>query len=107
MNRHYVPLPVANAVHHVEIARRRAGALTSFGMRSELTGIQGLVVAAAEPYRLRRCAPLQCSGHGLDLSVAVQDLFAHFAAPARLLVAAKGQRRVEHVVAIDPHGPST
>ena len=29
---------------------------------------------------------------------------AHFAAPAGLLVAAEGQRRVENVVAVDPHG---
>ena len=51
-------IAAANAAQHVEIARWRAGALTSFGMRSELAGIQGPVVAAAEPYRLRRCAPL-------------------------------------------------
>src|ERR1700685_561367 len=38
----------------------------------------------------------------LGFKIILEHLAAHLAAPARLLVAAKGQRRVEDVVAIDP-----
>src|SRR5580704_15426152 len=42
--------------------------------------------------------------HGFDLGVLLEDFVAHFAAPAGLFVSAEGERCVEHVVAIDPHG---
>src|SRR5271167_1629265 len=38
----------------------------------------------------------------LGLEIIFEHLAAHLAAPARLLVAAKGHRRVEDVVAVDP-----
>src|SRR6478672_1109985 len=40
----------------------------------------------------------------LYFGVLLQHLVTHLAAPSGLLVSAKGQRRVEDVVAIDPHG---
>src|ERR1700728_1401575 len=42
----------------------------------------------------------------LGLEIIPEHLASHLAAPARLLVAAKGHRRVENVVAIDPDRPS-
>src|SRR5580693_4415451 len=45
---------------------------------------------------------LQLGRHRLDLGVSLQDLVAHFPAPAGLLVPAERQGRVEHVVAVDP-----
>ncbi len=50
---------------------------------------------------------LACSeqrGDRLDLGVVVEDLVAHLASPAGLLVAAEWQRGVEDVVAVDPDG---
>src|SRR5580700_7023876 len=47
---------------------------------------------------------LQLRCYCLDLRVGLQDLVAHLAAPAGLLVAAERQRRVEDVVAVDPDG---
>ena len=41
---------------------------------------------------------------GFDFGVELQHSVAHLAAPAGLLVAAEGQRCVEEVVAVDPHG---
>src|SRR5215510_12031452 len=46
---------------------------------------------------------LQGGGDRLHFGVVLQHELAHLAPPARLLVAAEGQRRVEHVVAVDPH----
>src|SRR5262245_45830406 len=43
-------------------------------------------------------------GDGLGLEVVVEDLGAHLAAPAGLLVAAERQRGVDHVMAVDPDG---
>src|SRR6202789_1615430 len=45
---------------------------------------------------------LQLRGDRLDLGVCLESLVAHLAAPAGLLVAAKRQRGVEDVVAVDP-----
>src|SRR6204780_1968940 len=45
---------------------------------------------------------LQLGGDGLDFGVGLEDLVAHLAAPAGLLVAAERQGRVEDVVAVDP-----
>ena len=42
----------------------------------------------------------------LHFGVLLQRLVPHLAAPARLLVAAEGQRRVEDVVAVDPDRPA-
>src|ERR1700730_13867256 len=49
-------------------------------------------------------ADLQLGGDRLDLGVGMERLVAHLAAPARLLVPAERQCRVEHVVAVDPDG---
>jgi hypothetical protein len=56
-----------------------------------------------------RVQPTRLAASGSDthadrfgLKIVLEDLAAHLAAPARLLVAAEGQRRVEDVVAIDP-----
>ena len=59
-----------------------------------------------ETARLRRrvtLRKLESRRHRLDLGVVVEDELTHLAAPAGFLVAAKRQRSVEHVVAIDPH----
>src|SRR5271167_909585 len=52
-------------------------------------------------------APARCllnpHAHRLGLGVVVEHLMPHLAAPARLLVAAKRQCRVEDVVAVDPY----
>jgi hypothetical protein len=56
-------------------------------------------------YCLPRHRCLQLRGHGLDLGVGLEDLVAHLAAPAGLLVAAERQGGVEDVVAVDPDGP--
>ena len=53
--------------------------------------------ASHSNYEIRRA-------DGLNLGVLLQNFVAHFAAPAGLFISAEGQRRVEHVVAIDPHG---
>src|ERR1035437_2205858 len=42
---------------------------------------------------------------GLHFGVHFQSFVAHLAAPSGLLVSAEWQRRVEHVVAVDPHRP--
>src|SRR5664279_4407410 len=48
---------------------------------------------------LDRCAD------GLYFGVHLQSFVAHLASPSRLLVSAEWQRRVEHVVAVNPHRP--
>src|ERR1035438_3355586 len=93
-----------------EIRRVRSGAICLVtGCHSERKG-SGLdpankagrsQVASARSSVLVRS---KCDGDGLGLGVVVQDLFAHFAAPAGLLVSAEGQGSVEDVVAVDPHG---
>src|ERR1700687_6342800 len=50
-----------------------------------------------------RSTSLQSGADRLYLGVQLKHIVAHFASPARLLVPAKGQRRVEYVVAVDPH----
>src|ERR1700730_16469379 len=50
-----------------------------------------------------RCAILQSRAHRLNLGVHFQHILAHFAAPARLLVAAKWHGRIEDVVTVNPH----
>ena len=50
--------------------------------------------------------PLEADTDGLDLGVVLQHLVAHLTPPAGLFVSAKGQGRVEDVVAIDPHRSS-
>src|SRR5579863_561721 len=47
---------------------------------------------------------LDSRAHRFGLRVVVENLVAHFAAPAGLLVASEGERGVENVVAVDPHG---
>ncbi len=47
-------------------------------------------------------ANLHSDAHCLGLGVEIENVFAHFASPARLLVAAKRQSRVKNVVAVDP-----
>src|SRR5262245_9333488 len=42
--------------------------------------------------------------HALDLRVELERGFAHLAAEAALFVTAERGGRVEHVVAVDPHG---
>ena len=46
----------------------------------------------------------QCGGDRFDFGIIVKHFLAHLVAPARLFVAAERQRRVEHIVAVDPHG---
>src|SRR5712664_3687474 len=48
---------------------------------------------------------LQLRSDRLDFGVGLEDLVAHLAAPAGLLVPAEWQGRVEDVVAVDPDGP--
>jgi hypothetical protein len=45
---------------------------------------------------------LQGSADSLLLGVEIKGVVSHFTSPARLLVAAKGQRRIKDVVAVDP-----
>ena len=47
---------------------------------------------------------LQSHHDGFGLGVEIEHFVAHLAAPAGLFVAAKGQRGVENIVAIDPDG---
>ena len=47
---------------------------------------------------------LDSRAHRFRLRVVVEDLVARFAAPSGLLVASEGERGVENVVAVDPHG---
>jgi hypothetical protein len=47
----------------------------------------------------------QRGGDRLDLGVVVEHLLTHLTSPAGLLIPAERQRRVEHVVAVDPHRP--
>ncbi len=46
---------------------------------------------------------LEVDPHALDFRVVVERIRAHLAPDARLLVTAKRRRRIEHVVAVDPH----
>ncbi len=48
-------------------------------------------------------AASQLDRHRLGLGIVFQHGVAHLPPPARLFVAAKWQRRVEDVVAVDPH----
>src|SRR6266481_990582 len=61
-------------------------------------------LAFADPRRL--CADLDPGAHRLGLGVVVEHLVAHFASPAGLLVTAEGERCVENVIAVNPHGSS-
>ena len=82
------------------------------GLRPRVTGSRKsdhrparISAAAARRARCGRACRLNCSdthANRLGLEVILEDLAAHLAAPARLLVAAKGHRGVEDVVAIDP-----
>src|SRR5216683_1953650 len=56
------------------------------------------------PYPDSSCQCSNSRAHRLGLGVVVEDLVAHFAAPAGLLVTAEGEGCVENVVAVDPHG---
>src|ERR1700729_721007 len=56
----------------------------------------------ASPAPLLEC--LQLCRHRLDFGGGLEDLVAHLATPAGLLVAAERQGRVEDVVAVDPDG---
>src|ERR1700722_19240359 len=60
-------------------------------------------MAGAPRYgRARHLDSLDTHADRLGLEIIPQHLASHLAAPARLLVAAKGHCRVEDVVAIDP-----
>src|SRR6185437_8383150 len=87
-------IPLANGMCHHHKDGYLVLATTAPGMR-------------ADAIRARRTPRLQLRGHGLDLGVGLEDLVAHLAAPAGLLVAAERQRGVEDVVAVDPDGPGT
>jgi serine/threonine-protein kinase len=71
------------------------------GFLRSLTALAARAGSRGQGRRLRPVA--QLGRHRLDLGVGLQDLVAHLAAPAGLLVPAERQRRVEHVVAVDPH----
>src|SRR5271170_2760685 len=58
---------------------------------------------AAEGSSLKKRPRLESDGHSLGGQIVFKNRLAHLAAPARLLVAAKRQRRIEDVVAVDPH----
>jgi hypothetical protein len=59
--------------------------------------------AAETPSPHKVAVNLESCRHRFNLGVVVQHLLAHLASPARLLIAAEGERCVEDVVAIDPH----
>jgi hypothetical protein len=46
----------------------------------------------------------QGGADSLLLGVEIKGVMSHLTSPARLLVAAKGQRRIEDIVAVDPNG---
>src|SRR5579871_341458 len=65
----------------------------------------GPSVPSPRPVRCcTRWGCLKADAHRLGLGVLMDDVLAHLPAPSRLLVAAEGQRGVEDVVCVDPHG---
>src|SRR5580692_5735990 len=84
----------------VKLDRRpKAGAGLSSPAPADVSLLNSRVAASG-----RGC--LKLSRDRLELGVGVQSLVAHFTAPAGLLVTAERQRRVEHVVTVDPDGAS-
>src|ERR1700690_1342816 len=64
--------------------------------------------AEARPVRARLCRyASNAHANRFRLEIIVEHLAAHLPAPARLLVAAERQSRIEDVVAIDPNGAGT
>src|SRR6266581_2167448 len=65
----------------------------------------GLLLPPFEMYSTASRRPgSEADTYRLDFGIVLKHLVAHFAAPAGLLVAAKGQRSVKDVVAVDPDG---
>src|SRR5271165_4331337 len=61
-------------------------------------------LAVCSPNDFMRCeSSLERGADGLHFCVHLEHFVAHLAAPARLLVSAEWQRRVEDVIAVDPH----
>src|ERR1700733_7202508 len=86
----------------LSIARTVRSARDSDGSAVMILSVRGVVTVRGGRSGPRGPACSELRGDGLDLGVVVQHLVAHLAAPAGLLVAAERQRRVEHVVAVDP-----
>jgi hypothetical protein len=70
---------------------RRVRTMPAMALKALLVGRAGL-------------SRLQGRANSLLLGIEIEGVMSHLTSPARLLVAAKGQRRIEDVIAVDPDG---
>jgi hypothetical protein len=79
---------------------RRYGDLVPIGCQR----MQRRVVSGISPPVCRRTLSLKLSADRLDFGVSIEHLVTHFSAPPGLSIATEGQRSVDGMVGIYPHG---